>query len=101
MLLEPDGRLPITTVCVMPSGLTTVAVTFCATLGPLLVNVAVAVMVLPGVPCAVTLKLVLTSARALSAVTAVTVLLAVLASAVVVATPAVQACVVREPFGTL
>ena len=85
----------------MASGLTTVAVTFCAVLGPLLVNVAVAVIVLPGVPCAVTLKLVLTSARALSAVTAVTVLLAVLLSAVVVATPAVQLCVVMEPFGTL
>ena len=58
-------------------------------------------MVLPGVPCAVTLKLVLTSASAFSAVTAVAVLLAVLLSAVVVATPAVQACVVREPPGTL
>ena len=65
-------------------------VTFCAVLGPLLVKVAVAVMVLPGVPLAVTLSVVLTSASALRFVTAVTVLLAVVLSAVVVATPAVQ-----------
>ena len=38
------------TVCVVPSGLTSVAVTFCAALGPLFTKVAVAVIVLPGVP---------------------------------------------------
>ena len=43
-----------------------VAVTFCAVLGPLLVKVAVAVMLLPGVPLAVTLSVVLTSASAVS-----------------------------------
>jgi hypothetical protein len=44
---------------------------------------------------------VLTSANGFTGVTAVTVLFVVLLSGVVVATPAVQFCVVLEPAGTL
>jgi hypothetical protein len=44
---------------------------------------------------------VLRSASGFTGVTAVTVLFAVLLSGVVVATPAVQFCVVLEPAGTL
>ena len=40
----------MTTVCTLPSGLTSVAVTLAALLGPLLVKVAVALITWPGVP---------------------------------------------------
>jgi hypothetical protein len=49
-VLEPLARLPTTTVVTLPLGRTMLPVTFCAVLGPLLVKVTVAVMVLPGVP---------------------------------------------------
>jgi hypothetical protein len=78
-----------------------VAVTLAAVLGPLLVKVTVAVMLAPGVPAGVTLSVVERSATGVSAVAALTVLLAVVVSAVVVATPAVQFCVVLEPSGTV
>jgi hypothetical protein len=100
-VLEPLARLPTTTVVTLPLGSTMLPVTFCAVLGPLLVKVTVAVMVLPGVPWPVTLTVVLTSANGFTGVTAVTVLFVVLLSGVVVATPAVQFCVVLEPAGTL
>ena len=95
------ARLPIATTVVLPLGRVTVAVTFWAVLGPLLVTVTVAVMVWPGVPLALELMAMATSAAAVSGVAAVAVLLARLGSAVVVVTAALKVCTVVLPAGTL
>ena len=52
-VLEPLASVPIVITLVLPSGKVTVAATPEAVLGPRLLIVTVAVMVAPGVPCAV------------------------------------------------
>ena len=85
-MLEPLGRLPRTTVWVVPSGRTSVPLALSAALGPLLLKVTVAVIVLPGVPCALALSVTATSASGVRAVLATAVLFARVVSGVLVAT---------------
>ena len=94
--------LPLALTRLSPVPSTSVAVTFCATLGPRLTTVTVYPMVCPAVAfTALATFVTVTSANGFTGVTAVTVLFVVLLSGVVVATPAVQFCVVLEPAGTL